>query len=88
MVSIYLHNRRIFYLGNGNIALHQDTSLLFGTIFLLPSYLLVDGLTEQPSCIDFASHPDDRKFDFYVTFESPRNITDITLHFHPVDQGM
>ncbi|XP_056003373.1 uncharacterized protein LOC125657435 isoform X1 [Ostrea edulis] len=69
-----------------NVVLQKETRLysydgyLYGYLYL-PSYLLVDGYTTQPSCIDFKSYLNGTTFISYTYFWSWYNIKSVRLYF-------
>ena len=71
----------MFYPGTGNVALQQNTRLrvLQGPDF--PSYRLVDGRIEQPSCVDFDPFPDNNNFEFTLSFNEAESIGDVRIYF-------
>jgi hypothetical protein len=71
----------MYYLGTRNVALQQNTRLrvLQGPDF--PSYRLVDGRIEQPSCVDFDPFPENNNFEFSLSLNEAQSIEDVKIHF-------
>ncbi|XP_056003380.1 uncharacterized protein LOC125662467 [Ostrea edulis] len=66
-----------------NVALHKSTELYSNDEYrvFLPSYLLVDGDTTQPSCIDFKSYLNGTIFTFNVYLGDVYNVNGVRLYF-------
>jgi hypothetical protein len=77
----------MFYPGNGNALLHKESKMNDPQTISLPSYLVVDGNTEQPSCVDFLSFPENLRLDFTVILLNDTTIRYVKMDFLSIHGG-
>jgi hypothetical protein len=71
---------KLSYLDTSNIALQQSTQLRVIGGPNYPSYRLVDGRIEQPSCVAFDPFPDNNNLEFRLSFHQPKSIPYLRIH--------
>jgi hypothetical protein len=77
----------MFYPGTGNVLLHKESELNDPNRVPLPSHLVVDGNTEQPSCVDFSSFPENLKLDFIVKLLNDTTIRYVKMDLLSIHRG-